>query len=89
MDEKNTIQLFEDKRIRTAWDEEKEEWYFSIVDVVEVLTGTDNPRRYWSDLKRKLKDEGSQLYEKIVQLKVTAEDGKMRLTDVANTEQLL
>ncbi len=83
------IQLFENKRIRTAWDEGKEEWLFSITDVVEVLTGTENPRRYWSDLKRKLKAEGSQLYEKIVQLKMIAEDGKMRLTDVANVEQLL
>jgi hypothetical protein len=85
----NKIQLFEDKRIRYAWDEGAEEWLFSVVDVVEILTGTDNPRRYWSDLKRKLKAEGSQLYEKIVQLKMTAEDGKQRLTDVANTEQLL
>lgn len=84
------IQLFEDKKIRTAWDEEKEEWYFSIVDVCEVLSGTDNPRRYWSDLKRKLKKEGAaQLYEKIVQLKMIAPDGKRRLTDVADTEQLL
>jgi Prophage antirepressor len=89
MDIENTIQLFEDKRIRTAWDAEKEEWYFSIVDVCEVLSDTDNPRRYWSDLKRKLKNEGSQLYEKIVQLKMTAPDGKNRSTDVANTEQLL
>ena len=88
MDE-SKIQLFEDKRIRTAWDEGNEEWLFSIVDVVEVLTGTENPRRYWSDLKRKLKSEGSQLYEKIVQLKMTAEDGKKRLTDVADAEQLL
>jgi hypothetical protein len=85
----NGIQLFEDKRIRTAWDEENEEWYFSVVDVVGVLTGTGNPRRYWSDLKRKLEVEGSELYEKIVQLKMAAPDGKMRLTDVANTEQLL
>ena len=85
-----TIQLFENQRIRTAWDEEKEEWYFSIVDVCEVLSGTDNPRRYWSDLKRKLKSEGAvELYEKIVQLKMTAPDGKKRLTDVADTEQLL
>ena len=84
------IQLFENKRIRTAWDAEREEWYFSIVDVCEVFSGTDNPRRYWSDLKRKLKSEGSvELYEKIVQLKMTAPDGKKRLTDVANTEQLL
>jgi hypothetical protein len=83
------IQLFEDQRIRTAWDEEREEWLFSVVDVVSVLTGTDNPRRYWSDLKRKIKAEGSQLYEKIVQLKMTATDGKRYLTDVANAEQLL
>ena len=90
MVQNDRIQLFEDKRIRTAWDEEKEEWYFSIVDVCEVLSGTDNPRRYWSDLKRKLKSEGAvELYEKIVQLKMTAPDGKKRLTDVADTEQLL
>ena len=90
MAQNDKIQLFEDKRIRTAWDEEKEEWYFSIVDVCEVLSGTDNPRRYWSDLKRKLKSEGAvELYEKIVQLKMTAPDGKKRLTDVADTEQLL
>jgi len=85
----NKIQLFEDKRIRTAWDENNEEWLFSIVDVVGVLTETENPRRYWSDLKRKMEAEGSQLYEKIVQLKMTASDGKNRLTDVANTEQIL
>ena len=90
MPQNDKIQLFEDKRIRTAWDEEKEEWYFSIVDVCEVLSGTDNPRRYWSDLKRKLKSEGAvELYEKIVQMKMTAPDGKKRLTDVADTEQLL
>lgn len=88
-DKNNKIQLFEDKRIRTAWDEEKEEWLFSIVDVIEVLAGTDNPRRYWSDLKRKMKAEGSQLYEKIVQLKLLSSDGKRYNTDVANTEQLL
>ena len=85
----NKIKMFEDKKIRTAWDEETEEWYFSVVDVCEVLSGTDNPRRYWSDLKRKLVAEGSELYEKIVQLKMTAADGKKRLTDVADTEQLL
>lgn len=84
------IKLFEDKKIRTAWDEEKEEWYFSVVDVVGVLTGTDNPRRYWSDLKRKLKKEGAvQLYEKIVQLKMLSSDGKRYNTDVADTAQLL
>jgi hypothetical protein len=89
MDEGNKIQLFEDRRIRTAWDEENEQWLFSIVDVIEVLTGTDNPRRYWSDLKRKLKAEGSQLYEEIVQLKLMSADGKRYATDVANPEQLL
>ena len=86
----DAIQLFEDKKIRTAWDEEQEEWYFSIVDVISVLTGTANPRRYWSDLKRKLKTEGAnELYEKIVQLKMLSSDGKRYKTDVANTEQLL
>lgn len=89
MEDKNAIRLFEDQPIRAAWDEEKEEWYFSVVDVCQVLSGTDNPRRYWSDLKRKLKSEGSELYEKIVQLKMKASDGKKRMTDVADTEQLL
>ena len=89
MENKNAIQLFEDQPIRAAWDEEKEEWFFSVVDVCQVLSGTDNPRRYWSDLKRKLKAEGSELYEKIVQLKMKASDGKKRMTDVADTEQLL
>jgi hypothetical protein len=89
MDEDGKIQLFEDKRIRTAWDEEGEELYFSVVDVIGVLTDSKEPRRYWSDLKIKLKSEGNELYEKIVQLKMTATDGKKRLTDVANTEELL
>ena len=67
MSEQEKIQLFEDQKIRTAWDEDKEEWYFSVVDVIRVLTGSENPRRYWSDLKRKLKAEGAvELYEKIV-----------------------
>ena len=85
---KSQIQLFDEKKVRTVWDEENEEWYFSIVDVVEVLTDTDRPRKYWNDLKKKLKLEGSELSEKIGQLKLAAEDGKMRLTDVADTEQL-
>lgn len=90
MAQNDKLQLFEDKRIRTAWNEEKEEWFFSIVDVCEVLSGSDNPRRYWSDLKRKLKAEGAtELYENIVQLKLLAPDGKRRMTDVADTEQLL
>lgn len=85
---KEAIQLFEDKQVRTVWDAEQEKWYLSIVDVIEILTGTDRPRKYWSDLKAKLKNEGSELSEKIGQLKMAAEDGKMRMTDVANTEQL-
>ena len=89
MDKENKIQLFENKKIRTAWDEEKETWYFSIVDVIVILTDSTEPRRYWSDLKIKLKNEGNELYDKIVQLKMTAADGKKRMTDVANTEELL
>lgn len=90
VNDNSSIQLFENQKIRTAWDAEKEEWYFSIIDVISVLTGTANPRRYWSDLKRKLKAEGAnELYEKIVQLKMLSSDGKRYKTDVANTEQLL
>ena len=90
VNDNSSIQLFEDQKIRTAWDAEKEEWYFSIIDVISVLAGTANPRRYWSDLKRKLKTEGAnELYEKIVQLKMLSSDGKRYKTDVANTEQLL
>lgn len=86
------IQLFEDKRIRTAWDEENEEWYFSIVDVVGVLTESpdyNTGRKYWNKLKQRLAEEGSELVTKCHQLKMTAADGKKRLTDVADTEQLL
>ena len=71
-----SIQLFEDRKVRTVWDSETEKWYISIVDVIEVLTDSANPRRYWSDLKRKLQAEGSQLYENIVQLKMKSSDGK-------------
>ena len=88
----NNIQIFEDKKIRTAWNESEEEWYFSVIDVIAVLTDSNEPRRYWSDLKRKLKSEGasSQLYENFVQLKMKSpKDGKSYKTDVANTEQLL
>ena len=88
----NNIQLFENKRIRTAWDEEKEEWLFSVVDVVGVLTGNDHfrGRKYWNKLKQRLKEEGAnELVTNCHQLKMTATDGKKRLTDVANTEQLL
>ena len=83
------IKIFESKKVRTQWDEEKELWYFSVIDVIEALTGTDRPRKYWSDLKAKLAKEGSQLSENIGQLKMAAGDGKMRLTDVADTEQVL
>ena len=86
------IQMFEDKKIRTAWDEENEEWYFSIVDVVGVLTAQDDyqkSRKYWNKLKQRLNDEGSQLVTNCHQLKMLAQDGKRRMTDVATTEQLL
>jgi len=88
MDNKTAIKVFENKRVRTAWNEVEEKWYFSIIDVIEILTQTDRPRKYWNDLKTKLKKEGSELSEKIGQLKMQADDGKMRLTDVADTEQL-
>ncbi|GGJ99895.1 MULTISPECIES: BRO-N domain-containing protein [Parabacteroides] len=88
MTQQNAIKIFEEKKVRTVWDSETEEWYFSIVDVIAVLTDSDNPRRYWSDLKRKLSKEGSQLYAKIVQLKMPSGDGKYYKTDVATTEQL-
>ena len=89
MAQSDKIQLFEDKRIRTAWDEEKEEWYFSIADVVAVLTDSPNPQTYWRVLKKRLKDEGNETVTSRNALKMTAADGKRRLTDVADTEQLL
>lgn len=92
MGQNDKIQLFEDKRIRTAWDEEQEEWFFSVVDVVGVLTDApdyNTGRKYWNKLKQRLKEEGSQLVTDCHQLKMTAADGKRRLTDVATTEQLL
>lgn len=88
MTKQNQLQIFNDRKVRIVWDSESEEWYFSVVDVVEVLTESGNPRRYLSDLKRKLRKEGSELYENIVQLKLPAADGKMRLTDVATTQQM-
>ena len=89
MAQSDKIQLFEDKRIRTAWDAEKEEWYFSIVDVVAVLTDSPNPQTYWRVLKKRLKDEGNETVTSCNTLKMTAADSKRRLTDVADTEQLL
>lgn len=88
MTKKDAIKIFENRKIRTVWDDKTEEWFFSIVDVIAVLTDSDNPRRYWSDLKRKLAKEGSQLYANIVQLKLPSSDGKLYKTDVATTEQL-
>ena len=85
----NKIQIFEDKRIRTAWNEETEEWYFSVVDVVTVLTDSTDGRKYWNKLKQRLKEEGNETVTNCHQLKMTAADGKKRLTDVADTEQLL
>ena len=85
----SNIKVFEDKKIRTQWNEKEEDWYFSVVDVIEALTDSVQPRKYWSDLKNKLKDEGSELSEKIGQLKMIAKDGKSRLTDVVNTKDLL
>lgn len=82
------IKLFENKKVRTFWDEAEQQWYFSVVDVIEILTNSSIPKRYWSDLKKKLYSEGSEVYEKIVRLKMRAEDGKMRETDCTNTEQL-
>lgn len=78
--------LFEDKEIRSVWNSEKEDYYFSVVDVISALTDSKIPRNYWSDLKRKLKQEGSQLHENIVQLKMKAQDGKLRETDTLDTE---
>ncbi len=83
------IQLFQEQSVRTHWDEEQEKWYFSIIDVVEILTDSPRPRKYWNALKTKLQAEGSELSHKLGQLKIQAQDGKMRLTDVADTEQLL
>jgi hypothetical protein len=84
-----SIKLFQDRNIRTIWDEEQEKWYFSIIDVIAVLTDSDNPRKYWSVLKTRLKSEGSQLATNCSQLKMPGADGKMRETDAADAEQIL
>ena len=88
MAEENQIQLFEGQQVRYVWDSEKEKYFFSVVDVIQVLTETDRPRKYWSDLKHKLETEGSELSAKIGQLKLPSSDGKKYLTDVADTEQV-
>lgn len=84
----NAIQLFENKKVRTIWDAEQEKWFISIIDVIEVLTNSSNPRKYWSVLKLRLKKEGSQLATNCSQLKMQSSDGKFYKTDVADTEQL-
>lgn len=81
--------IFNDKKVRTVWNKESEKYYVSIIDIIEVLTGSARPRKYWSDLKKQLTSEGSEVSEKIGQLKMLAKDGKMRLTDVADTKTLL
>ena len=86
---KNSIKLFGDDKIRAIWDDEQEKWYFSVVDVVAVLTNSPNPQTYWRVLKKRLKDEGNETVTNCNGLKMRAADGKMRLTDVADTEQLL
>jgi hypothetical protein len=85
----SNIKLFQSQQIRSHWDAEQEQWLFSVIDIIQALTGNERPRKYWSDLKRKLKVEGSQLSDFIGQLKMPAADGKSYLTDVANTETLL
>ena len=88
MTQKESIRLFEERKVRAIWDDEQEEWYFSIVDVISILTDSPNPRKYWSVLKTRMKREGSELTTNCSQLKMQAADGKKYLTDVANTEQL-
>ena len=85
----SNIKLFEEKHVRSVYNEQDEKWYFSVIDVIHVLTDSTVPKRYWSDLKKKLSKEGSQAYDKIVHLKMTAEDGKNRVTDTADTETIL
>ncbi len=89
MTKETAIKLFQDQRVRVHWDNKQEKWFFSIIDIIGVLTESERPRKYWSDLKSKLKSEGSEVSEKIGQLKMESSDGKMRITDVADTEQLL
>jgi hypothetical protein len=89
MTKENAIRLFQDQKVRVQWDEEKEKWFFSIVDIIGILTDSPNPRKYWSVLKSRLKQEGSQLTTNCSQLKMQSADGKFYKTDVADTEQLL
>ena len=84
MTKESAIKLFESNQVRSIWDSEEEKWYFSIIDIIEVLTGTDRPRKYWNDLKSKLKKEGSELSDKIGQLKMMSADGKNYKTTPTN-----
>jgi len=88
MTKDNAIKIFESKQVRTHWNAITEKWYFSVIDVIEILTGSSIPKRYWTDLKKKLTKEGSQLYDKIVQLKFEATDGKKYATDCLDTTNL-
>ena len=88
MTKQQQIQIFSDRKVRTVWDSDTEKWYFSVVDVVGILTDSTEPKRYWSDLKRKISKESGETYENIVRLKLTAPDGKMRMTDAADQQQL-
>ena len=88
MSKQTELKIFDDKQIRTFWDSEQEKWFVSFIDVIEILTVTDRPRKYWNDLKAKLKKERNELSEKIGQLNMAAEDGKMRMTNVADSGQL-
>lgn len=85
----SNIKLFEEQQVRSIWNEEQQKWYFSIIDIIAVLTNSPRSRKYWNALKTKLQQEGSELSQNLGQLKMLAEDGKMRMTDVADTEQLL
>ncbi len=89
MEKQNKIQLFQEQKIRTHWDDKQEKWYFSVIDVVAILTESPRPRKYWNALKTKLQEEGSQLSQNMGQLKMQSSDGKFYKTDVANTEQIL
>ena len=89
MVKKNSIKLFGEEKVRAVWDEKKEKWFFSVVDIVAILTESPNPQTYWRVLKKRLKDEGNETVTNCNALKMLAADGKMRLTDVADTEQVL
>ena len=88
MTKQQALKLFEEKKVRTVWDDEQEKWYFSIVDVVSILTESTDGRKYWNKLKQRLKEEGNETVTNCHQLKMLSADGKMRFTDVATTEQM-